>query len=40
MIPLKYTRDGQNVSPPLEWHDAPEQTRSYALVVEDPDAPS
>jgi Raf kinase inhibitor-like YbhB/YbcL family protein len=40
MIPLKYTRDGQNVSPPLEWRDAPQQTRSYALVVEDPDAPS
>ena len=39
-IPVKYTRDGQNVSPPLEWRDAPEQTRSYAVVVEDPDAPS
>src|SRR3954470_2409848 len=39
-IPIKYTRDGQNVSPPLEWRDAPQQTQSYALVVEDPDAPS
>jgi len=39
-IPVKYTRDGENVSPPLEWRDAPQQTQSYALVVEDPDAPS
>ena len=39
-IPVKYTRDGQNVSPPLAWRDAPQQTQSYALVVEDPDAPS
>ena len=39
-IPIKYTRDGENVSPPLEWRDAPQQTQSYALVVEDPDAPS
>jgi phosphatidylethanolamine-binding protein (PEBP) family uncharacterized protein len=36
-IPVKYTRDGQNVSPPLAWRDAPQQTQSYALVVEDPD---
>jgi Raf kinase inhibitor-like YbhB/YbcL family protein len=39
-IPVKYTRDGQNVSPPLAWHDTPEQARSFAVVVEDPDAPS
>ena len=39
-IPTRYTRDGDNVSPPLEWHDAPPQTRSFALIVEDPDAPS
>jgi Raf kinase inhibitor-like YbhB/YbcL family protein len=39
-IPVKYTRDGQNVSPPLEWRDPPQQRRSFAVVVEDPDAPS
>jgi len=38
-IPAQFTRDGENVSPPMEWQDAPAGTRSYALVVEDPDAP-
>jgi Raf kinase inhibitor-like YbhB/YbcL family protein len=40
VIPTKYTRDGENISPPLEWHDAPPETRSFVLLVEDPDAPS
>ncbi|MGO4571863.1 YbhB/YbcL family Raf kinase inhibitor-like protein [Microvirga sp. 2TAF3] len=39
-IPTRYTRDGQNVSPPMEWHGAPPTTRSYVLIVEDPDAPT
>ena len=39
-IPTKYTGDGENISPPLEWLDAPAGTKSFALVVEDPDAPS
>src|SRR3954451_14733618 len=39
-IPVKYTSDGQNVSPPLEWSDPPPGTKSFALIVEDPDAPS
>lgn len=39
-IPRKYTLDGDNVSPPLEWSDPPSGTRSYALICEDPDAPS
>ena len=39
-IPVKYTCDGDDRSPPLEWSGAPSGTRSYALVVEDPDAPS
>lgn len=38
-IPERYSKDGGNVSPPLEWHDAPRNTRSFALIVEDPDAP-
>ncbi len=38
-IPERYSRNSGNVSPPLEWHDAPRNTRSFALVVEDPDAP-
>ena len=36
-IPLRYTCDGGNVSPPLEWSDLPEGTRSLALVLDDPD---
>ena len=38
-IPERHSKDGGNVSPTLEWHDAPRNTRSFALVVEDPDAP-
>jgi Raf kinase inhibitor-like YbhB/YbcL family protein len=40
IIPEKYSKDGGNISPPLEWRGAPEGTRSFALVVDDPDAPS
>lgn len=39
-IPEKYSAYGANVSPPLEWTGVPEGTVTYALVVEDPDAPS
>jgi Raf kinase inhibitor-like YbhB/YbcL family protein len=38
-IPEKYTCDGSNVSPPLAWSGAPAATKSYALIVTDPDAP-
>jgi Raf kinase inhibitor-like YbhB/YbcL family protein len=38
-IPARYTSDGADVSPPLSWSGAPDGTRSFALVIEDPDAP-
>lgn len=39
-IPLKYTCDGQNISPQLNWSNAPQDTKTYILIVDDPDAPS
>ena len=38
-IPTKYTCDDQDISPPLQWRDPPEGTRSFALICDDPDAP-
>lgn len=38
-IPSKYTGDGANVSPSLAWDDVPAGTKSFALIVDDPDAP-
>jgi Raf kinase inhibitor-like YbhB/YbcL family protein len=38
-IPPKYTCEGANVSPPLAWSGAPSTAKSFALIVEDPDAP-
>jgi Raf kinase inhibitor-like YbhB/YbcL family protein len=38
-IPRRHTCEGEDVSPPLRWRNAPEGTRSLALVVDDPDAP-
>jgi Raf kinase inhibitor-like YbhB/YbcL family protein len=38
-IPTKYTCEGAGVSPPLAWSRAPSSTKSFALIVEDPDAP-
>jgi Raf kinase inhibitor-like YbhB/YbcL family protein len=37
-IPVKYTCDGQDISPPLSWTAGPAATRSYALVADDLDA--
>ena len=39
-IPAKYTADGANVSPPLEWSEPPQGAKSFILIVEDPDAPA
>lgn len=38
-IPRRYTCDGEDLSPPLRWTGAPEKARSFALIVDDPDAP-
>ncbi len=39
-IPRKYTCQGESVSPQVEWSGAPAETQSFALFLEDPDAPS
>lgn len=39
LIPAKYTCDGADVSPPLQWDVVPEGTKSIALICDDPDAP-
>jgi len=38
-IPLKYTCQGEDVSPPLRWSDPPREAQSFALIMDDPDAP-
>ena len=39
VIPIAYTGEGEDMSPPLQWENAPAGTKSLALLVEDPDAP-
>jgi len=39
LIPAKYTCDGEDISPPLQWDGVPEGARSIALICDDPDAP-
>lgn len=38
-IPSYYTSDGDDVSPEVSWRDAPKNTKSFALIMHDPDAP-
>jgi hypothetical protein len=38
-IPVKYTCEGRDISPPLAWSNVPKGTKSLVLVVDDPDAP-
>ena len=39
VIPPRYTCEGENISPALEWRDAPAEVASFALLCDDPDAP-
>jgi Raf kinase inhibitor-like YbhB/YbcL family protein len=38
-IPSNYSCDGKGISPPLAWSGAPDGTKTFALIMDDPDAP-
>ena len=40
IIPSKFSCDGEDISPQLSWTDPPENTKCFALISDDPDAPS
>lgn len=39
-IPVQFSCDGDNISPPLAWDDVPAGTKSFVVIMDDPDAPS
>jgi len=39
-IPVKYTPDGKDVNPAIDILDVPENTKSFVLIIDDPDAPA
>ena len=39
-IPRRFTCEGEDLSPPLQWSDTPAETRSFVVLFEDPDAPA
>ena len=40
MIPSKFTCQGEDINPHIEWYNAPDDVKSFALIVDDPDAPA
>src|ERR1700758_624275 len=38
-IPKRFTCEGENISPEFSWEDAPKETKSFVLILHDPDAP-
>ncbi len=39
LIPKKYTCDGINISPPIQWSSVPGGTKTFAIICDDPDVP-
>ncbi|MDD5459873.1 MAG: YbhB/YbcL family Raf kinase inhibitor-like protein [Phycisphaerae bacterium] len=39
MIPARFTCDGEDISPPLQWENLPQGTQTLAIIADDPDAP-